>query len=905
MCKKLIFLTSFVLVLAVADTNTAFGALSLDLRIVAGYDDAEEEVAGGGMDRGSSDLELGHEGAASATSLQIVALRFPGVDIPKGSAITKAYVQFAVDDKDNDYHTLPVSLLVGGQLSPDPVDFSSANPNISSRPATTASVVWDVPVWGVFQGRSLAQRTPDVSRVVQEIINQDGWAAGNAIVIILKDNPANPSQGCREAEAFEGDNAYAPLLHIEYTIIAATDPNPSDGGISGRAPLLQWTKGSTAAFHEVYLSANPDLGPADLLDRVPYPMYWYAAGFTPGATYYWRVDEVEADGTTIHTGELWSFTAVGATAHSPNPPDGDKMALPDVILSWGPGVSAVTHDVYFGTSRANVAAGTGGTFKGNQSGETYDPEDLRNGTNYYWRIDEVEADGTTKHTGEVWSLRTREDPTLIGWWKLDEGQGYIAYDSSGYGHHGLIGTNNGDNGPIWTAGVIGGGLELDGSDDYISINSIVPMMQTYTFTFSIWVKTDNTADLDVLLGSNTDSSHEFLFGIQNGNPYQEAAATAEYPPSVADNRWHMLTYVSDSFTSRIYVDGVLRKEDTADDDMAEETRWSIGQEWDSGPSDEYKGLVDDARFWIRALTAEEIATVFKGDVALAHSPRPANGTTPDVEHVPPISWSAGENATRHDVYFGTDELAVSDVGASDTTGIYRGRQTATSYTPPEGLAWGTGPYYWRIDEVAADGTISKGMVWNFAVGDFLTVDDFESYNDLNEGEAGSNRIYLTWIDGYGTATNGAQVGNLNPPFAETRAPYVHTGAQAMPVLYDNNGKYSEATMALTGTTRNWTRQSVANLSLWFRGDTGNAAERMYVSINGKAPVYHTNANAAQLTSYTEWVIPLSTFTAQGTSLASVTSVTIGFGTPGNTTVAGGTGTVYIDDVRLYQARTAP
>jgi hypothetical protein len=268
--------------------------------------------------------------------------------------------------------------------------------------------------------------------------------------------------------------------------------------------------------------------------------------------------------------------------------------------------------------------------------------------------------------------------------------------------------------------------------------------------------------------------------------------------------------------------------------------------------------------------------------------------------VPPLSWSAGEDATRHDVYFGTDELSVEGADASDTTGIYRGRQTAASYTPPEALAWGTGPYYWRIDEVAADGTISKGMVWSFSVGDFLTVDDFESYNDINEGEAGSNRIYLTWIDGYGTATNGAQVGNLNPPFAETRAPYVHTGAQAMPVLYDNNGKYSEATMALTGTTRNWTRQSVANLSLWFRGDTGNAAERMYVSINGKAPVYHTNANAAQLTSYTEWVIPLSTFTAQGTSLASVTSVTIGFGTPGNTTVAGGTGTVYIDDIRLYR-----
>jgi hypothetical protein len=119
----------------------------------------------------------------------------------------------------------------------------------------------------------------------------------------------------------------------------------------------------------------------------------------------------------------------------------------------------------------------------------------------------------------------------------------------------------------------------------------------------------------------------------------------------------------------------------------------------------------------------------------------------------------------------------------------------------------------------------------------------------------------------------------------------------MPVLYDNNRKSSQATRTLTA-GKDWTREGVVNLSLWFRGDAANAAERMYVSIDGKAPVYHTNANAAQVASYTEWVILLSTFTGQGTSLTNVTSVTIGFGTPGNTTVAGGTGTAYIDDVRL-------
>jgi len=904
MTKKLIYLTSFLLVLALAGTNTAFGALSLDIRITATNDDVEEEVSGGGMDRGSSDLELGHEGAASATSLQMIGLRFLDVDIPKGSSISKAYVQFAVDDKDNDYHGPPVSVLVMGEMNPNPVTFSSSSSQISSRPTTTASVVWNIPVWGRFQGSGVHERTPDLANVVQEIIDQDGWVAGNALAIILKDNPANPSQGCREAEAFDGDAAYAPLLHIEYTIPAATGPNPADGGVSGRAPLLQWTRGARAAFHDLYLGTSPDLGPADLIERLSYAIYWHIPGLIPGTTYYWRVDEIEPDGATIHTGDVWSFTAADVPAHSPNPSNSEKGVPPGVVLSWGPGISAVSHDVYFGHMRAEVVAGTGDTFKGNRAFESYIPSNLLDDTSYYWRIDEVEADGT-KHTGDIWSFKTLEDSSLIGWWKFDEGQGIIAYDSSGYGNHGMIGHNNGNNGPIWTAGVMGGALELDGTDDYVSINSIASLMTTYNFTFSIWVQTDGEvlSDDHILLGSNTDSSHEFLFGIMNGNPWQEAGASGEYPPSVADSLWHMLTYVSESFESRIYVDGVLRKKDTADDDMAEETRWSIGQEWDSGPSDEYKGLIDDARFWIRPLTDEEIAQVFRGDVDRAHSPKPANGTTPDIEQVPPISWSPGEGATQHDVYFGIDNLPVTDADRTDTTGIYRGRQAATSYTPPEGLGWDTGPYFWRIDEVKADGTVSEGMVWGFSVGAFLNVDDFETYNDIDPPAAGSNTIFGTWKDGWQIPTNGALVGNGFPPYCETRGAYVHSGAQAMPFFYDNNGMYSEASRSLTGTKSNFTRQGVAELSLWFRGESSNAAERMYVALNGKA-VYHDNPNAAQVGSYQEWVIPLQTFTNLGVNLNSVTSLAIGFGTPGST-AAGGTGTVYFDDIRLYQSRTAP
>ena len=126
----------------------------------------------------------------------------------------------------------------------------------------------------------------------------------------------------------------------------------------------------------------------------------------------------------------------------------------------------------------------------------------------------------------------------------------------------------------------------------------------------------------------------------------------------------------------------------------------------------------------------------------------------------------------------------------------------------------------------------------------------------------------------------------------------------MPLSYDNNFKFSEATLTLTA-GNDWTRQGVTELSLWHRGVAANAGERMYVALNGTAAVYHNDPNVAQTTAWTEWVIPLQQFADLGVNLANVTSITIGFGTRGNTTTAGGTGQMYFDDIRLYRRRTGP
>jgi hypothetical protein len=175
------------------------------------------------------------------------------------------------------------------------------------------------------------------------------------------------------------------------------------------------------------------------------------------------------------------------------------------------------------------------------------------------------------------------------------------------------------------------------------------------------------------------------------------------------------------------------------------------------------------------------------------------------------------------------------------------------------------------------------------------VDDFESYDDIDPlpGEAGVNRIFDKWIDGFGTATNGALVGNDLPPYAEQSI--VHGGNQSLIYRYDNNLKTSEATLTLVY-PRDWTAEGVTKLSLWFRGASANAADRMFVAL-GDAAVYHDDASATQIAGWNRWDIDLGAFA--GVNLANVNTITIGIGTKGSP-AAGGAGTMYFDDIRLVR-----
>jgi len=293
---------------------------------------------------------------------------------------------------------------------------------------------------------------------------------------------------------------------------------------------------------------------------------------------------------------------------------------------------------------------------------------------------------------------------------------------------------------------------------------------------------------------------------------------------------------------------------------------------------------------------------YKGDVwafttpGAVGNPQPFNGAD-DVEMATILSWTAADNATSHEVYVGLDKDVVRS--ADTTSPEYKGSKAIGSESYDAGLLESGTTYYWRVDEVY-NGNPVKGPVWSFTVGNHLLVDDFESYSD---DDAAGLAIWQTWIDGFGVADNGAQVGYLVPPYCEQTT--VHGGAQCMPLSYVNDAGVtnSEAAKALTA-PRDWTIAGVGELSIWFRGNLANATDPLYAAISNSAGapavVAHDDPDAATRTAWKQWRISLQAFADQGINLTNVDKIAIGLGSKSGMASAGGSGTVYIDDIRLYQ-----
>jgi hypothetical protein len=167
----------------------------------------------------SSDLEFVLDNGGNQT----VGMRFTALNIPTGASIVAAWIQFQVDE----VTSVATSLNIQAQDIDSAPTFTSVAGSISSRIRTSASVPWSPVAWNNNAEAGPNQRTPDISAVIQQIVDRPGWASGNALAIIVT------GTGHRVAESFNGLPAAAPLLHVEYTTgmainVAARNARPAN-----------------------------------------------------------------------------------------------------------------------------------------------------------------------------------------------------------------------------------------------------------------------------------------------------------------------------------------------------------------------------------------------------------------------------------------------------------------------------------------------------------------------------------------------------------------------------------------------------------------------------------------------------------------------------------------------------
>ena len=608
------------------------------------------------------------------------------------------------------------------------------------------------------------------------------------------------------------------------------------------------------------VSSNPGAGQGEVMyDDQPVRIGVHSD--STGGAFDGFIDEVALFDVALATGDIQAImgsglaqiTAGSDEASDPLPADGQTDVWRDGVLNWTPGAFADTHNVYFGTAIDDVTNASASDPRGVLAGPgltdaSFDPGRLSLDQTYYWRVDEVNrAPDNTVFKGDVWSFTTELLAYPIENLTATASSGDLSkgpentVNGSGLDDSGLLHSNIGV-GQMWLSSPTGD----------------QPTWIVYEFDkvhklHELWVWNSNESVESMIGFGARDVTIEYSV---DGTAYTTLGATHEFAraPGTADY----------AHNTTVDFEGVA----------ARYVRLTIHNNW-GGILNQF-GL-SEVRFFSVPVSARE--------------PSPQPGATDVAIADTVLSWRAGREAAGHDVYLSADEQAVIDGDAPAAT------VTEPGYASSFDLG---STYYWRIDEVndAESATTWQGDVWNFSTQEFLVVDDFESYNDIEPGQEDSNPVYETWADGYDNpSVNGSTIGYFEAFQPTMESSIVYSGGQSVPLFYDNTvASYSEvsANTDALAVGPDWTKGSPSAMTLWFYGDPNNAAtDQMYVTISGVKVVYDDDIVNLTKQRWTQWNIDL---TSLGVSLGNVTSLSIGFERTG---AFGGAGIVLIDDIRLY------
>lgn len=313
------------------------------------------------------------------------------------------------------------------------------------------------------------------------------------------------------------------------------------------------------------------------------------------------------------------------------------------------------------------------------------------------------------------------DPSLVGWWKLDETSGQLVVDSSSKGNDGTV---KGD--PRWVKGQNGGALYLDGNSYVIlPIGSVIESLTDCTvagwFYWTGEFEWERVFDFGtgtanyMFLTPNTDAG-EMRFAIRTIPVGAEDRITVGSPSP----GWHHMAVTINNLNNEmiLYLDGssagVTANMSNKLSDLGYTSINRLGRS--QFPDALYSGYLDDFYIFNRVLSPGEIGQVLSGNFGqeYATEPTPADGEQ-DVFRDAILSWVPGSSAQKHFLYFGEDlnDVNITDNGSAPQVGP--GQVDDSEYDP--GRLEFSQTYYWRVDEVNSppDNTVFKGDVWSFTV----------------------------------------------------------------------------------------------------------------------------------------------------------------------------------------------
>lgn len=344
-----------------------------------------------------------------------------------------------------------------------------------------------------------------------------------------------------------------------------------------------------------------------------------------------RLDNLVNLGDPEFTGlsKVKFFRPPGLNAFKLSPADGaERVEINGLELTWLAGNKAKAHNVYLGISPENLK------LQGKVEQAGVQVSHLRSNTRYYWRVDEVQADGSTT-TGTTCTFTTGG---LAAWWKLDDGSGNIARDSSGGGNQGAV---HGE--AAWMKDSFGSALAFNGVDTCVDCGSAAGLMQVGSVSVAAWINL-GARGRDAKIVSNQDGGSGYKLAVYTNNKVEFeirvlpdiTPTTNRFEPGGTELQpytwYHVVGVYEKGRCLRTYVNGQLDREfETPEIAAISKGPLVIGRESFANSSRTYwwLGALRDVCVITYALSPDEVKALY-------------SGTTPTALTAPPVSSAAAD-----------------------------------------------------------------------------------------------------------------------------------------------------------------------------------------------------------------------------------------------------------------------